>query len=111
MKKKCNKKKVKFLASRCQFGTSFATVIIPTPICIRRKQLKKKSHNVLTRQVFVYYDLYHHYYYQFHNCQFSLMPFRVIFKSFPENSIIIDYQGPDLYAFIGFIGPDEDDIN
>ena len=21
------------------------------------------------------------------------------------------YQGPDLYAFIGFIGPDDDDLN
>ena len=24
---------------------------------------------------------------------------------------IIDYQGPDLYAFIGFIGPADDDLN
>ena len=25
--------------------------------------------------------------------------------------IMTDYQGPDLYAFIGFIRPDDDDIN
>ena len=26
-------------------------------------------------------------------------------------STMCDHQGPDLYAFIGFIGPDDDDLN
>ena len=25
--------------------------------------------------------------------------------------LLIEIPGPDLYAFIGFIGPDDDDIN
>ena len=42
----------------------------------------------------------------------SLIP--VIQSTFAFNnvrSIVIHNQGPDLYAFIGFIGPDDDDLN
>ena len=35
----------------------------------------------------------------------------ICFHVFTETNCVDHYQGPDLYVFIGFIGPDDDDIN